>query len=221
LKHGASAGVQIGFNSSKINLSVESGMLKFKDAGSFSTKTTLSSNNDKIVNSPSQTSVDYIPASNQNGIDLSIVNVGRAKGEPKMTDNVNSVKYGKYPEGIKYENINANPNIVVPNEDSGFGTKKVIKMYYGNNTTSYFNYLAETQITGYGDRKIYGNIYESTQKGMYFKYFYNTLEINFDNPEFYVSFDVIKTMPNNITLSELVTGKYIENLQFFTNKNIK
>jgi hypothetical protein len=52
-----------------------------------------------------------------------------------------SKRYNKFPYGIKYENSSKDLNIVIPNEDDVFGSKKVIKLYYGKNSTAYFNYL--------------------------------------------------------------------------------
>jgi hypothetical protein len=148
--------------------------------------------------------------------------LGKQKSEPNKEINSLSKRYNKFPYNRKYESAPKNPNVEVPDEESGFGNKKVIKLFYGNNTAAYFNYLDYYAPSGYGNRKIYGPFYQNTESKRYYKFYYDTLEVNFNTPEFSLSFDLLKSsFTNNSSLKDLLNNQTISNLKIYTNKPIK
>ncbi|GMO17394.1 MAG: hypothetical protein Ta2E_08620 [Mycoplasmoidaceae bacterium] len=167
-----------------------------------------------------KTSGDYVTATSYTNIDLDETPEGKIKSEPDMATNNKSRIYNKYPFDIKKQNAPANPDIVVPEEASGFESSKVIKMYYEGNSMAYFNYLDKQYTAGFGNRDIYGSIYKNTTTKYILKFWYDTIAIDLNTPEFYLSFDILRDLPANSTIQNLINGNYISNLKNFTNKNI-
>jgi hypothetical protein len=147
---------------------------------------------------------------------------GNTNTYPIESQNRQSTLYSHFPNQLTYGNAGINEQITIPAESE---TKKVIKLYYGADTSAYFNYLNSVYRSDYGNKYTYAgsniNIPATTNKNYYY-YYFNTIKIKLESAEFYLAFDVIGDLSDTaVSVKNLVENEKISNVEIITTKDFK